>query len=141
MTLKSATIAFLLISGSAFAQSEELSERAVTAWNNVQQEITYCAAFWQIFRACAPAAAKADEVQQAERVAKYFSDLAFVIGTKIGMTQDAMMSRLKMAMEDQSKLTEGKICVNFSSLAVRYTARCKVLGDHPEAAFRDYMNK
>jgi hypothetical protein len=139
--MKWAMIAFLLISGSALARSTKLSEREVTAWNNVQQEITYCAAFWQIFRACAPDGTKAEEVQQAERVAKYFSDLAFVIGTKIGMTQDAMVSRLKMAMEDQSKLTEGKICVNFSSLAVGYTARCKVLGDHPDGAFRDHMNK
>jgi hypothetical protein len=34
------------------------------------------------------------------------SDLAITIGMKIGMTQDAMISRLKMAMEDQAKLTE-----------------------------------
>jgi hypothetical protein len=123
-----------------WGQGTKLSEKEVTAWNNVQYEITQCAAFWQFTRACAPYEAKAEEVQQAERVAKHFSDLAVVIGMKIGMTQDAMISSLKMAMEDQAKLTEGK-CVNFSSLAMRYTARCKILGEHPEAAFLEYMNK
>ena len=138
--MKWATITLLLISGSAFAQGTKFSEKEVTAWNNVQYEITQCAAFWQVVRACAPDGTKAEEVQQAERVAKHFSDLAVVIGMKIGMTMDAMISNLKMAAEDQAKLTEGK-CVNFSSLAVRYTARCKVLGEHPEAAFHEYMNK
>jgi hypothetical protein len=138
--IKCATIAFLLISGSAFAQSTKLSGKEIAAWQDVQDEITQCAAFWQILRACVPDGAKAEEVRQGDRVAKYFSDLAVEIGMKIGMTQDAMVSGLKMAIEDQAKLTEGN-CVNFSSLAVRYTTRCKILGEHPEAAFHEYMNK
>jgi hypothetical protein len=66
--------------------------------------------------------------------------LAFVIGSRIGMTQDAMVSRLRMAIEDQAKLIQGK-CVNFSSLMVRHLDRCQSLGDRPEAGFREYMNK
>jgi hypothetical protein len=138
--MKWIAIALLLIGGSAFAQDTKHSQKEVTAWNNVQDEITQCAAFWQFFRACAPEGAKEEELQQAEQIAKHMSDLAVVIGMKIRMTQDAMTSRLKMAMEDQAKLTEGR-CVNFASLAARYTARCKILGEHPEAVFREYMNK
>jgi hypothetical protein len=130
----------LLTSGSALAQETKLSGKEVTAWNNVQEEITQCAAFWQFFRACTPEGVKNEDAEQAERIAKYFSDLAVDIGVKIGMTQDAMVSRLKMVMEDQAKLTKGK-CVNFSSLGARYTARCKALGEHPETVFLQYMNK
>jgi len=104
--MKWITIVLLLISGNAFAQDTDYSEKEATAWNNVQDEITQCAAFWQFFRACAPEGAKEEEVQRAERIAKQMSDLAITIGMKIGMTQDAMISRLKMAMEDQAKLTE-----------------------------------
>ncbi|MGH6673883.1 MAG: hypothetical protein ACRECV_18190 [Xanthobacteraceae bacterium] len=135
--MKWATIAFLLISGSAFAQSTKFSEKEVTAWNSVQYELTQCAAVWQFLTACAPEGAK---VEETKRVARHFSELAVAVGTEIGMTQDAMNSRLKIVMEDQAKLIEGK-CINFSSLAIRYLDRCKGLGEHPEAAFREYMNK
>ncbi len=63
-----------------------------------------------------------------------------MVGKRIGMTTDAMPSRLKMALEDQAKLTEGK-CVNFASLLTRYADRCKLLGEHPEAVFHEYMKK
>lgn len=138
--MKWITIALLLMNGSAFAQNAKLSDNEITAWDSVQYDVTQCAAFWQLFRTCAPDSATGEEKQQAERIAKYFSDLALTIGVKIGMTPDAMISRLKMAIEDQAKLTEGK-CVNFSSLAIRYTARCKAIGEHPEVAFHEYMNK
>jgi len=138
--MKWAAIAFLMISGSAFAQSNKLSEKEITAWNSVQYEMTQCAALWQFLRACVPENAKAEDVRHAEQVAKYFSELAVTTGLRIGMTQDAMNSRLKMVMEDQAKLIEGK-CVNFSSLAIRYLDRCKALGEHPETMFQEHMNK
>lgn len=137
---RATALLLLLISGSALAQDNRYSDKEVTAWNNVQYEITQCAAFWQLLRACMPEDAKPEQVQQAKKVTEHFSELAITIGKEIGMTQDAMISRLKMALEDQSKLTQGK-CLNFSSLAERHLARCKALGEHPEGAFHKYMNK
>ena len=67
-------------------------------------------------------------------------NLFIAVGSEIGMTTDAMASRLKMVADDQAKLTNGK-CVNFASLATRYTARCKMLGEHPEKAMQEYLSK
>jgi hypothetical protein len=80
------------------------------------------------------------ELEQVDRNIDHFDGLAFVTGTTVGMTKDAMLSRLKMALEDQAKLTEGK-CVNFASLLTRYAAYCKVPGENPEAVVREYMAK
>jgi len=124
----------------AWSQESKLSERETQAWNNVQEELTACAAYWNVAKTCAPEDAKADELRQVDRIIDHMNTLALKVGSRIGMTQDAMVSRLKMAIEDQAKLIQGK-CVNFSSLMVRHLDRCKSLGDHPEAAFREYMKK
>ena len=98
------------------------------------------AAYFQFAKTCAPEFAKQDELQQVDRIINHFNGLAVVMGKTIGMTQDAMIARLKLALEAQAKLTEGK-CVNFASLLTRYADHCKVLGENPEAVVRDYMAK
>lgn len=131
----------LLVSGStASAQDTKFSDREITAWSAVQEELTACTAYWQRFKACAPENVTKARLEQADRVIKQFSDLSFEVGNNIGMTLDAVLSRLKMAIEDQNELTEGK-CVNFASLATRYLNRCKAVAEHPDAAFREYMAK
>jgi hypothetical protein len=138
--MKWATIALLLISGSALAQTPKYSAKEITAWNKVQYDMTQCAAVWYRLKACAPGSAESEEIKQAEQTADHFLELAIGVGTEIGMTHDAINSRLKIATEDQTKLIEGK-CINFSSLAARYLTRCKALGEHPEATFQEYMNR
>jgi hypothetical protein len=79
-------------------------------------------------------------LDQADRAIKLFTDLAFEVGDNIGMTSDAMASRLKMAIETQNELTEGK-CANLAPLTSKYFSRCKAVAEKPGAAFREYMAK
>jgi hypothetical protein len=125
---------------SAQAQNPKLSEKEIAAWGEVQEELTNCTAYWQRFKACAPENATKAQLEQVDRIIKQFTNLSFEVGDNIGMTSDAMLSRLKMAIEDQNELTEGK-CVNFASLTTRYLNRCKALAEKPDAAFRGYMEK
>ena len=138
--MKWIAIALLVSVSSARAQDTKFSDREITAWSAVQGELTACTAFWQHFKACVPENVTKAQLEKTDRVIKQFSDLSFEVGNNIGMNLDAMLSRLKMAIEDQNALTEGK-CVNFDSLMTRYLKRCKAVAEHPDAAFREYMAK
>jgi hypothetical protein len=106
----------------------------------VQEELTSCTAFWHFSKTCAPENASEDELKRADQIIMHFTDLALSVGSKIGMSQDAMLSRFKMAIENQAAITGGK-CVNYASLMQRYLARCKSIAENPQAAFREYMSK
>ncbi len=138
--MKWIAIALLVPVSTALAQDAKFSDRDITAWSEVQLELTNCTAYWQRFKVCAPENATKVQLEQVDRIIKQFTDLSFDVGDKIGMTLDAMLSRLKMAIEDQNELTEGK-CVNFASLTNRYLNRCKAVAEHPDAVFREYMAK
>jgi hypothetical protein len=127
--------------GSAQAQDAKLSDKQITAWNNVQGELTECIAYWQLAKGCAPENAKDEELKQVDRIIAHMDTLAFEVGKNIGMTDDAMVARLKIAFSDLAKLTDQKVCVNWPSLLMRYGQRCKLLGEHPEAVFSEYMSK
>ena len=118
----------------------QLSEKQVTAWNNVQQEITECVAYLRFGVTCAPETATKEDLKPTEKSIERMTDLAVQIGNEIGMTTDAMLNRLQIAIQGQMKLTERK-CVNFSSLLAIYGQRCKLVGEHPETIFMEYMNK
>jgi hypothetical protein len=138
--MKWIVLALLVSINTAWAQDAKLSNNEFTAWSAVQEELTSCTAYWQRFKACAPENAPKAELEKVDRIIKQFSDLSFDVGNKIGMTVDAMLSRLTMAIEEQNKLTGDK-CVNFASLTTRYLTRCKALAEKPDATFREYMAK
>ena len=122
-----------------FRTGAEFSDKEKTAWNNVQQEITTCAAFLSFGRACAPEDATPELAARLSKTIDYFTAMATEVGNRIGMTQDAMQSRLKMELDDQSKLLRGS-CVNYSSLMERHINRCKFVGEHPEQVYLEYLN-
>jgi hypothetical protein len=132
-------IVLLLSVAPAWAQEPRLSDKEVQAWNEVQEELTACVAYFNFGKNCAPIG-KEEEAKQMDPTIEHMMTLALTVGSRIGMTQDAMLSRLKMTLEDQAKLTEGK-CLNFASLLTRYASRCKLLGEHPEAVFLEHMKK
>ena len=125
--------------GAAWAQSR-LSEKEIQAWDSVQEELAACIGYFNVAKTCAPEGATTDELKRMDRIIDHMDTLAFAVGSRIGMTQDAMLSRLKMAIADQAKLMQGK-CINFASLMTRYMDRCKLLGESPEAVFLEYMKK
>jgi hypothetical protein len=60
------------------------------------------------------------------------------IGRSIGMTQDAMASRLSNEMTMMKTLTNSD-CVNASSLLNRYAIRCKQVLENPDSILTEYM--
>jgi hypothetical protein len=106
----------------------------------VQEEATECFVYMTFGNTCAPENAPKEELKRLDESAKRMNALAFEIGKNIGMTTDAMIARMQMVIPDQMKLTERK-CVNFASLFARYGQRCKLVGEHPETVFMEYMNK
>jgi hypothetical protein len=99
-----------------------------------------CHAFYQFMRTCAPENASEQDLKRMDRNTEYMSNLSFDVGTRSGMTMDAMLSRLKMAAEQQAKLIEGK-CVNAASLMTRYLYRCKFVAENLSKVFLEYERK
>jgi hypothetical protein len=52
--MKWITLALLVSVGTARAQDTKFSDKEITAWSAVQEELTACTAYWQRFKACAP---------------------------------------------------------------------------------------
>ena len=78
---------------------------------------------------------------QLDPVLKVFDLMAVSIGSKIGMTQDAIEQRLRRVFEEQSRITNSNACVNIDSLYARHDLRCKQLATQPEALLEEYMRK
>jgi hypothetical protein len=72
----------------------------------------------------------------AEKLRKY----AFQAGQTIRMDNEAMISRQKVAVEQQQKLLEGD-CKNIVKLEDAYGSRCKTLSDDPQAILDQYLKR
>lgn len=133
-------IALLALCVPAGAQNATLTQRQVSAFSNLQMEYSVCIAYFNIIKGCAPVGKEADAEASFGPTIKMMTDMAFRIGSNVGMTQDAMLARLKMAYEEQGKIMNNN-CINAASLYTRYAARCKQLGENADSIFEEYMKK
>ena len=129
--------AFELLAVAARAQT--LTPQRIDALNNLQEEFTACGVYYRAEIACATPEWKAKLKAQLDPILKLFDMMVVSIGSNIGMTQDAIEQRLRRNVDQQSRLTNGKVCINIDSLYARYDARCKQLAEHPEAVMDEYM--
>ena len=118
---------------------QRLSEKEIEAWGHVQEDVITCVAYLNFEKICLPKNAKPDELNHMDQMIDHLNHLALTIASRIGTKRGMMFSRLRQAMKDQADLTEGS-CTNLPSLTTRYMDRCKLLGEHPDASFREYMN-
>ena len=125
----------------ATAHAETFTQQQTDALNNLQEEFATCGAFYRTEIACATPEWKAKLQTQLDPTLKLFDLMAVSIGSKIGMTQDAIEQRLRRVFEQQSRLTNGKVCLNFDSLYARLNSRCKQLAEHPESIIDEYKQK
>jgi hypothetical protein len=112
-------IAVLMATATAQAQEAKLSDQEKTAWNNVQHELTKCVVFFQFGKTCAPESATPESVARVTKMIDYFDGMTIEVGHRIGMTDDAIQSRLKMELDEQNELLQGS-CVNYPSLMERH---------------------
>jgi hypothetical protein len=119
---------------------ERLSEKEIEAWSHVQEDVITCVAYFNFEKVCVLKNAKPDELNHMNKIIDKMNHLALTIASRIGTKRGMLLSGLRQAMKEQADLTKGS-CTNLTSLTTRYKDRCKLLGEHPEASFREYMNK
>lgn len=117
--------------------AESLTEKQKEALSNVEMELSMCIAYFGFAKQCAPEGAK-EQAKAFDPTIDFMMSMAFKIGQSIGMTEDAMLARMKLAADQEGDLIAGK-CVNFSSLLMRYAARCKKAGENLDSIYNEYM--
>jgi hypothetical protein len=116
---------------------EKHSKRDVEAISNFHYEHIKCFSFYQIGNHCLgnPKDPKNAEIIKAANLATNKILLrAFELGKSIGLTQNAMQSRISLTTQDMMKLIN-KSCINFSSLLMRHGEQCKMLVENPDSFF------
>jgi hypothetical protein len=123
-----------------FANSTAFAEdKSTYALNNLQMEMTVCVAYYNQVKACVGPQNEALSVSTQQTV-DLLTKRLFNLGKTIGVSQDAMLSRLQMAQDDQNKLLKGD-CINIASLFTRHADRCKIVVENADVIVKDYMSK
>jgi hypothetical protein len=126
----------------ASAQDDPQSKDFIAVFDDVHFEIANCAAYYAITQQCFSGSDKQSESyrKEVDAIIGILNKASFEIGSKIGMTQDAMLSRFKMVLDEHKKHLAGS-CVNLSSLYVRHANRCKQVAENPMSIVSEYMAK
>ncbi|WP_265517591.1 hypothetical protein [Nitratireductor luteus] len=120
----------------AMAQSDaELTD----ALSNVQHEMARCIAYNTIVAGCVRPqdTALADKYDQ---VAEHLLPLSHQAGYVIGMSQDAIDSRLLMEYGEMKRLIQNS-CTNISSLISRHAYPCKQVTENADSVLLEYLER
>lgn len=120
---------------------DQVVERETYALNNLQQEMTTCANYFLLMERCvANTPGTGDTGKQYGGLANTTIMGAMEIGKAIGMTDDAMKSRMKFEGDAIMALIEGN-CVNISSVMSRHMSRCESVVNQPKQIIEEYRAK
>jgi hypothetical protein len=129
-----------LVLGSASAQDA----REQQAMNNVQAEMTTCVAFYAIETQCLRLRNRPQEdaqlIQDTSAAKDRLQNQAGEIGIALGITPDAMVSRLSNEITSMKALIKDS-CINIASLLSRHAMRCKQVTENPDSILVEYMKK
>ena len=122
------------------ALAQDMPAKRRQAFADLQMEYSFCIVYYNMEKSCAPDDMKAKLAHDLDPIIKILTDTAYQIGSRIGMTNDAMVARLKLSYDDAGERIN-HTCINFSSEYVRHGKRCKLLAEEPVTIFNEYMNK
>ena len=128
----------LLLAMPAMAQNSP--EKRQQAFADLQMEYSICIVYYNMEKLCAPDDMKAKVAHDLDPIIKILTDTAYQIGSRIGMTNEAMVARLRLSYDDAGERIN-HTCINFSSEYGRHGQRCKLLSEHPDQIFYEYLNK
>lgn len=135
-----ATILVALNVGVAHSD-DKLVARETYAMNNLQHEMTTCANYFLLLERCVSnTPGTGDTGKRYGEQANLTIEKALRIGEAIGMTSDAMKSRMKADGDEIMRLIEGN-CVNISSAMSRYMGRCETVATKPKQIIDEYRTK
>jgi hypothetical protein len=133
-----AGIIICLITAVVQAQSKSDADWAT---NELSSEMIECGQYFLVSSACfkefpSPSveAAANDYRAASDRI----SQLALQIGKTVGLTEEALGSRMRLANGSLNKAIN-KNCVNISILLERYATFCKMLTQRPDQRFMELM--
>ena len=129
-----AFILTLLASNGAVAQDQ----KTIRALNNLHDEMLACIAYYTIGHACTKDQLPPEITESTAVAIKSLTEGSYEIGQMLGMTDDAMTSRLRMHADEMRRLIN-ESCINFSSLLNRYADRCQRVIQSPDSIFDEYM--
>lgn len=135
MTLVRIAALLVLLSVPAAAQEEKK-----TAIEVVQAELSICVGYYTFVRGCAIEQSNINAASVATANVDKLRKYAYQAGQAVNMSAETMLSRLKLAIEQQQKLLAGD-CKNIVKLDEAYGARCKQLSDDPQAVLDQYLKK
>lgn len=122
------------------AAPAKAQEEKKTAIDVVQAELSICVVYYSFLRGCAIEKSEVNVASVATANIEKLRKFAFQAGQSIRMDNDAMISRQKIAVEQQQKLLEGD-CKNMIKLDEAYGGRCKQLSDDPQAILDQYLKR
>lgn len=130
---------FAILPNLAGAQQGELDKKLRYAMNELQGEMITCVAYYRIGKECL-----GDKEPQLSRDMQtstdHLIDLSGRVGKAIGLTDDAMLSRLKLSMKEQMSLMNNN-CINIASLLERHAMRCKKVVQDADAILAEYLKQ
>lgn len=129
---------FLVSATAAFAQA--VSDKETRALSNVQHEMSTCVAYYSIVQQCMERSNFTEGAQRHKQVVEQLILHAVKVGSSIGMTMDAMRSRIQIESDQQQTLIRDN-CSNTSSLYTRHADRCKRVVENPDSILIEYMSR
>lgn len=109
--------------------------------NNAHQDMTDCIAYFKITAQCLAQTPKFSQSAVGYgQAADALLEKSFILGKEVGLSDDAMQSRLKLAVDDMMGLLQSN-CVNISSLLSRHSERCIAVARDPLKPLTDALPK
>ena len=132
-----ATTALMCINSQSFAQQAS-GDPIISALNNTQHEMTICVAYYKTVSICMDNIGDKKASQVYTKAAENLLTYSVIIAMEIGLSEDAVISRRKMASEDMYNLMKGQ-CINISSAMRRYGTSCPELSKDPLKSIAPYL--
>lgn len=134
------TLVRIVLLFAALALPAQAQDAKKAALDLVQAELSVCMAYYTFARGCAIEKSDINSATAATAAADKLRRFAFQVGQSLGMDNDAMLARQKIAIEQQQKMLEGN-CDNIVKLDEAYGLRCKTLIDNPQGVLDLYLKR
>jgi len=135
--IRLAIAAFLYVTQSDCVLAQERSkQQEIIALNNLQSQMSICLVFYQRVVTCGEGDKELTDIFSAASL--ILATAARSIGRRIGMTDEAMIARLKL-IDQSHRQTIKNSCVNIASLIESFTEPCKTLVDGSASVLNEFL--
>jgi hypothetical protein len=109
------------------------SDKQASALSELSFELTQCQMYYALMSTCADVAGQSGAANSFKRAVEQSARMSTTYGKMAGLSEQALMARLRNSARSFSEQTQGDSCLNASILIERYTQTCKAVMEHPES--------